>query len=364
MSLYLTRHTDANDTRAHSGAVSKVISARESTQCDQALRLKASGELRLRCEWFASMTFTGAPEEGWTMRHTRVGWLFRGLLALGLVVAITSRANAFLANEIDACGQKCQATCPGGPNATCRTAISGKCILTHSFSCPATGTGSGSILINIAATLDLSGYSITCSDPTSCPYIAISVNSTGGKVTNSAGAESIVSGPFDTIIDCGGNATTSVTNVTVRDGLFGINNCRTVTNNVVGPTSQSFLGANQGISSLGISNSDTISNNSVSGRTLAIYHQSSFNVTIAGNVIDTSSATDAVTLGGSGNVNANGNIFFGTGYNSGSQLFFTTGYTGSLTPLSNYCDPNHPDCAACITALNCQAYATPSFPGN
>src|SRR6476661_712860 len=116
------------------------------------------------------------------MRNTRTGWFFRGLLALGMVVAIAPRATAFTNNEVYACGQTCNTTCSGGANATCRVASGGKCVLNGNVSCPGTGAGSGPIQVTSATTLDLQGYDITCTEvsPSSCAYTGIEVISTGG----------------------------------------------------------------------------------------------------------------------------------------------------------------------------------------
>jgi hypothetical protein len=291
--------------------------------------------------------------------------LLQAVLSLGIAIAAASAAIAYQNNEIYACGQTCDTTCPGGvPSATCRIASSGKCVLKANVSCAA---ASSAIQLTSGTTLDMGGYDITCTESypsSSCAYNAIEiVSNSGSTVTNSTGNESVISGPFTVGVECDNHVST-VSNITVNDGLVGIGDCKTVKNNVIGPTSQSAFGNNEGISSSGVTG-NSFTNNFVTGRTVPIKYNASLNVTISHNLIDTTGmAYFAFDVGGGGAITASNNIVFGTGFNGSSTVFnVDTGSGSTLSGSGNYCDPSHPGCAACVSSNYCTAYSSP-FAGN
>src|SRR5262249_2527600 len=134
---------------------------------------------------------------------------------------------------------------------------------------------------------DLLGWDITCTEvsPNLCNYDAISMTASSSKVTNSSGFESVMSGHFNTDIDCDGQSSSIVENIAFADGIIAIKDCQTIRNNAIRPSADSFLGANDGIVTSGVSNSDSISDNFVEGRTAPIWSTSSLSLDVLRNVI-------------------------------------------------------------------------------
>jgi hypothetical protein len=97
------------------------------------------------------------------------------------------------------------------------------------------------------------------------PYSAIVMGASGSKVTNSSTTdESVVSGPFTVGVECAGYGSSVVEKLTVRGVIRGVNNWLTVRNNIIGPSAYlNFLGINFGISTGGISNAESITDNDI-----------------------------------------------------------------------------------------------------
>ena len=293
--------------------------------------------------------------------------MLHGALAVGMMLAVASNAAAFLSSEIYACGQRCNTSCGADPN--CRTANNGKCTLAQHITCTATiptiGVG---VEATAATTIDLNGNNITCTEvlPSSCNYNGARIVSSGCKITNTQAGGGVISGLFNNGVDCQSNANSTVSNITVNDGLVGIENCKIVASNVVGPSYQTGFGVNLGISTGGISNADAFTKNFISGRVIAIYHNGTTAINVSNNVIDTTDVDAYAIVLGSGHAstsgNADHNIFFGVGVDSSSTLF-SIGGTDNVTSTGNFCDPNHPDCGNCVSSGHCESYSAP-FSGN
>lgn len=288
--------------------------------------------------------------------------MVRTTILLGFILATMSSALA--SNVIDGCGQTCEVDCSSDPD--CREAVSGKCVLTADISC---GSGDSSIELLSGNDLDLQGYDITCSEasPDNCGYSAISVLSSGSKITSDGSGddgESVISGRFTFGVHCNSNTGSIVEHLTIFDGVAAVKNCATVRENVIGPSSQFFLLVNFGIVNEGVGSGDSVNKNHIEGRLRAISGGSD-SLEIRENVIHTDSSASAIKLGDSTN-GADGvakfNVFFADGANASSLLFDITG-TDSLVYDGNFCNGDHPDCADCIAAGRCEPYASP-FQGN
>ncbi len=286
-----------------------------------------------------------------------------GALALAAVFALAAPATAN--NVIDGCGQTCEIDCGADPN--CREASGGKCILADDVTCDATESA---IELLSGNDLEMAGFDITCTEvaPDSCPYSAILVIDTGSKITSDGSGddgEAVISGRFFFGVDCDLNASSIVEKITVFDGIGAIRDCRTVRNNVIGPSSQLYLLANFGITTEGIGGSDSFRNNSIEGRVFPITNNGSNSLSVEGNVINTDATNRAISLGnatGGADGVAKFNVFFGAGASAGAELFQIHG-EDSVVYSGNYCNGDHPDCAACIAAGHCESYTSP-FKGN
>lgn len=295
----------------------------------------------------------------------RVGVKVLGRGALPLAAVLALAAPAMANNVIDGCGQTCEIDCGADPN--CREASGGKCVLTDDVTCD---SSESAIELLSGNDLEMAGFDITCTEeaPDSCPYAAILVIDSGSKITSDGSeddGEAVISGRFFFGVDCDLNASSIVENITVFDGISAIRDCRTVRNNVIGPSSQFYLLANFGISTEGIGGSDSFRNNSIEGRVFPISNNGSNSLAIEGNVINTDATNRAITLGnatGGADGVAKFNVFFGTGASASAVLFQIYG-EDSVVYSRNYCNGDHPDCAACIAAGRCEPYTSP-FPGN
>ncbi len=293
-----------------------------------------------------------------------VGWV-RGVLAVSAAVGWLALPSLVLAdNVITDCGQSCEDDCGTDPN--CREAAGGKCILEADVSCDSTES---TILLVSGNNLDLQGWDVTCTTTgTGCIYNAIQMNDAGSKVTSDGSeddGESEISGLFLAGVACNGKSNSIVENLTLFDGIFAVNSCKTVRNNVIGSSSQFLFGGNIGIFTTGISNADSFTDNYISGRTVPILSQGTTDVDVMRNVIHTDVADEAVWLG-QGQTAAGGlikfNVFFGVGPDS-SAVLIKMPATDDGTYDGNLCDEDHPDCADCISDGRCEPFASP-FPGN
>jgi hypothetical protein len=297
-----------------------------------------------------------------TDRKRREDWLKTGLAALATTIALGMSSVAMANDVIDDCGQSCEDDCGVDPD--CREAVSGKCKLTADITCDETESAISLISGN---DLDMKGFDITCT-ATTCGYAAVTMTDAGTTVTSDGSGddgEAVISGKFDVGVACGLEANSTVEKITVLDGLTGIQNCKTVKNNVVGPSTQFALGTNLGISTTGIANS-VFSDNYVSGRGFGILNSGSATLDVLRNVIHTDVSVAAIWLGGGAGSSANGNakfnVVFADGYDSSATVITISG-TNNVTFDGNFCDEDHPNCASCISGSRCEPFVSP-FQGN
>lgn len=287
-------------------------------------------------------------------------WLRAIALSFGLLApAVFASTASAQTNIITACGQTCEDDC-GIPS--CKKAISGKCVLTSNVSCT---SGQGAIRLVGGNDLDLQGYDVTCTatSPSSCIYPAIDIVDPNSKVTSSDDDDpSVISGPFLTGVDCLAEANAIVEHVTINDGIFGILNCETVRHNVIGPSSDLLWGGNMGISTGGVANGESITENYISGRTLPIFSTSALTLNVEKNVIQTNGSSIAITLA-SGQSSSAGNVRFNIFFGDAGTTLFSTPGTDVVNYDGNFCDPSHPDCGTCIGDDRCMPYTSP-FIGN
>ena len=281
-----------------------------------------------------------------------------------LAAAVSMPVHVAASNVIDGCGQSCEDDCV---LSTCREAVNGKCVLDADISCDSTESA---IILASGNNLDLQGYDITCTEtaPAECSYNAVEMNSSGSQVKsdNSGDDEAVISGRFTVGVDCDLNTNSLVEDITVLDSVIAIRDCRTVRNNVIGPSSQFVLGVNQGIGTTGVANGDSINDNYVSGRALPIVAITSNKVNILRNVIHTDIAVQAISLGtvaSGADGDAKFNVVFADGFSATSTIFTILGTTDSVNYDGNFCDEDHPDCADCIANDQCEPYTSP-FAGN
>lgn len=279
----------------------------------------------------------------------RVIMLAAGLLLLA-TTAVTASADP---NDITGCGQYCQVgSCGAIPN--CRTASSGKCKLASNISC---GSSDGTISFLDGTDFDLQGYDITCTAG-SCSYWVITVEDPSTKITNSTGAESVISGPFGNGITCNGNTSSIVENVTLRfPAGLALYACQTVRHNVVDGQGSGFWG----IITTGITSGDSITDNYFTGYSYPVITGTTQTVDILRNVIDTAGATAGISLGGNQASDA-GNVKFNILFGNGTTLIAPNA-TDYASYDGNYCDPAQSSCTSCISSGHCEPYVSP-FLGN
>ena len=245
-------------------------------------------------------------------------WQERRCRVICIVFAVAGPTLVHAADEyVTACGHTRQPSCISG-STTCHQAVGGKCKLNSNLSCDATESP---LMLDSGLDLDLRGYDITCTEtlPSTCNYAAISFdpNDSGSVVTSDGTAgDSVISGPFYSGVNCDLAAGSVAENTTVFDALFGILDCKTVKNNVIGATTQNAFGGYWGIAlTAQISSGDAITGNFVSGRVvpIAATHPSA---TVQGNVVDTDGAVLGISVGtsaGGYTGQARCNVFFGEG---------------------------------------------------
>lgn len=279
------------------------------------------------------------------------------------VLGLASFAAAYT-NEINGCNQTCETDCTS-KGTSCRQASGSpaKCILGTDVSCT---NGGGSIELASGNDLDLNGHDITCTEtlPSTCAYPAILMGSSATKVTDSVGG-SVISGPFRIGVDCAGKSTSIVEKLTINDGLYATVSCQTVRNNIIGGTAQyNIYGTNFGIYTVGISASDSISENYVEGRVWPIFSESSVALDVQKNVLRGTGLS--AFYFGYGQANAYGNAKFNIVFNTWGSTTVVSAPSGAGDHVSydgNFCDPGISGCATCISSGKCMPYTAP-FTGN
>jgi hypothetical protein len=275
------------------------------------------------------------------------------VVAAGLLMLTTTAdpASAQYGSTITACGQKCQ-TGGCGADTSCRTASSGKCTVGGNISCT---SAQSTIQLIDGTDLDLQGYDITCTSGP-CTYDAITFYNSNSKVTTSTGGPAVVGGPFNSSVNCGNKSGSIVENITAAGGIIGIYNCQTVRNDVIDGQGVMVWG----VIASGITSSDEVTDNFVTGAYYPIVTSTSQPVEILRNVVNTAGSVYGMTLG-SGVSTANGNVKFNVFY--GDSTLFVTAGTDSNAYDGNYCDPNQASCSTCISNGRCMPYTSP-FVGN
>lgn len=274
-------------------------------------------------------------------------------------------------NNILNCEQCCADNCNnctyGSGSDDCVLAQSGLCDLETDITCDDTDNG---ILLIQGNDLDMDGHTITCTETTTTCRSAVRMDSSNNKLFNSEGAglppdpinEAIITGPFDTSVDCQGKTGSTVEGITVEvEGSlgFGIIRCRKVQNNVIrtAPGKSGFAG----IQLLGIGNTDFIKRNYIEGdvaRGIRVFGSKSIDV--EENVIYTSDGVDiAIEISTITPAEILDNTIIGNRTN-GQAI---TGGTASTSFKGNFCSKDHPDCQDntddCIDTNKCVHRVSP-----
>jgi hypothetical protein len=276
--------------------------------------------------------------------------------------------SAISSNVIDDCGLTCEIDCADPPG-SCREAVSGECELTADVDCT---SSDASIMLVGGTDLQMNGYEITCTSA-SCGYYAVETDDNGSKVTNDGSGEtsdpeSLISGPFAGGVNCQLKDNSIVEKIMIADGLIAVLDCETVRNNVFLASTQSVFGINHAVATSGVTNSDEIVDNYMTGRTVPILTSGTEDIAILRNVIHLGTGLLGVRPGQNQTV-ANGdikfNVFFGEGFPDSSPTIISlgAGTTDNIDYQGNFCDENHPDCATCQADGRCESHTAP-FPGN
>jgi hypothetical protein len=285
-------------------------------------------------------------------------WRLSFCAAVGTVVLLGWTLPANATHEVVSCNDFCATNC-SGQGSNCRTAVSGSCLLSPGPSgvlvCNA---GEGPIHLKDGTDLDMHGHTIKCADGVDCGD-AIVMDSTGSSVYNGVStSEAVITGGFIIGVNCGAFNNTSVIGIKISKVIMGIANCKTVLNNVVRDLGRTYLAANWGIYTVGITASgDDIRDNYIEGRLYGIQIDGTTKPTVQNNVIHTTHyGSCGIRLTNSGSqAKLLDNTVLGTG---------NAGFTGvrkviclpSPAPTAaqfsgNLCDEDHPDCIPCTQTL-------------
>ncbi len=300
------------------------------------------------------------------------------LFSVGFLLGVSVQANA-QGDAILGCGWICKADCGTPPQEKCAEPVAGICQMVGDITCDASESA---IVLEGGVTLDMRGYDIKCTAPTTawCAYTAVEMSGGSNSLEDSQAATmdaAVISGPFSKGVNCKGGVLNKVTGITIDNTCRAIEDCEIAKNNVIGDVPDAldycFLGLTGGIlitsSGLGSGRTGMIEKNYIFGRLFSIYIDTPEDVQIQRNVVHTGDALQAVTHVDNLDGPIKHNIFFGDGFNSASTLFFVgvgvsddAGYGANGT---NWCDELHPDCGACIAHVKekCVSYGAP-FAGN
>jgi hypothetical protein len=294
------------------------------------------------------------------MREWRLAtWI--ATLALGLLGwPVTARAS----HTFSDCFVTCEVDCddPGsGPN--CHEAEGGECILSADITCNSTTTPV--VRLRDGMNLDMDGHTITCDASGGC-HNGVQIEGNGSKVYNSAAPqEAAIKGGFWAGVECNLYPGSEVDGIRIENTLIGLRNCKIVKNNAIVGLGRTYLTANWGIQTQGVtSGSDLISGNYFADKNRAILITGTNAVEARDNVIHTTgwSACGVELTTGSQAV-LKGNTFLGVG-NAGfgttrKVICVPTPEPTGVTYSGNVCDRDHPDCAACIAAGRCMPFTAP-----
>jgi hypothetical protein len=307
------------------------------------------------------------------MTKSSVHSLTLSTIGIGLVwltVAVPASAD----NHIQTCNDTCAVNCSGIQN--CRTADTSKiCALGSNLLC---NSGDGPITLRDNTTLDLAGFSLTCPSNGTCNDAVFMTSGSGSKVVNNLNSnESVIMGPFFSGVNCNLNSPSvvggsSTTGITIANTLYGVINCKTVTNNVIKGLGRTFDTVNVGIKTSVISNSDVFDTNYIADKSYAIEITGTKSIAVRNNVIHTTLWTNCAVQVTNTNSTASilnntilgvGNAGFGSlrviMCNSSSGLYPPP---SGMTFAGNICDRDHPDCTNCGNNGVCVPFVSPFAP--
>jgi hypothetical protein len=282
-----------------------------------------------------------------------------------LVLGWTGSSDA--SHSFDTCQITCEADCDdGGSGPNCHEAEGGECILTDDIECNSTTVPV--VRLRDGTDLDLNGNTITCQANVDC-HDAVSMLSSGSKVYDSDVGEGAIVGRFFHGVDCALNATSEVTGIKIVDTLVGVQNCKTIKQNVITGLGRTFLTGNWGIITEGVTASgDLISKNYIADKSAAIFISGADTVEASENVFHTSTWTScAVELASS---SATAQVLTNTVFGVGNVGAGSTRKIFCLNPTEptgieiagNLCDEDHPDCQNCQDDGFCEPFDAPFLP--
>jgi len=283
-----------------------------------------------------------------------------GLLLLGWALPAHAGHTFF------ACGKTCEVDCDDAPYADCVEAEGGKCVLGQDIVCSSTTTPA--VRLRDGMDLDMAGSSITCASGVDCQHGVQMESGSGSKVVNSSSDEALITGGFHSGVYCGLTASSEVTGIRIVNTIVGVNDCKTVKNNVITGIGRTFLTLNFGIQTSGVTASgDLISGNYVADKSWGIYISGTDAVEASGNVVHTTGWSNCgVNLTSGSEAIVEANTFLGVGnagFGSTRKVICVPSPEPTGTEYSgNICDRDHPDCAACISGGRCMPFTAPFVP--
>jgi hypothetical protein len=288
-----------------------------------------------------------------------------GSAVIGLVL-LGSTLPAQANHIFFGCGKTCEVDCDDAPYPDCIEAEGGKCILGENIECNSTTIPA--VRLRDGMDLDLDGHTITCATGVNCHNGVQMDSGSASKVVNNASSEAVITGGFWAGVECNLLAGSEVTGIRIVNTLVGVDNCKTVKNNVITGLGRNFLTLNFGIQTTGVTASgDEISGNYIADKSWGIYISGTDAVEASGNVLHTSLWTNCgVNLTANSEAIIEGNTFLGVGnagFGSTRKIICLPNPEPTDTTYSgNICDRDHPDCAACIAGHRCMPFTAPFVP--
>jgi len=295
--------------------------------------------------------------------------LFGALTIFATFMILPSLAIAV--QSVTSCDFECSQNCELTEDLVCCTNEIG-------FICD----GNGPILLKSGVNLDLNGYrlesicgNLYCSgdgggDPTRCfedsdcpasetcddrpqcnPNVsnAVKMDTNGSEVKNTGGNHGTagILGPFQNGVWCQGKTSSEVTGIRILGSKNAITQCAKSEKNVLIGN----FDTGQGVTVVGIANSDFIRNNYIEGFRDAVVHNGTTDIDIADNVIVLGPGYAVSGIGGGSNATIEDNFLMGEGKTGG---FAPTVINSTSTTISdNVCDSAHEDCDDCKSDGDC-----------